>query len=387
MQPSGCPLPLHNREIHRRRVVEEAVRHFQRLVEVEAAVADLQEQVARLAAAEGAILLFVVRVHEIVDGRKCLGVHLKAHLWPDECKEISERDFLRVWHIDLVRNTPQKRVVAQVLRLKVRGENDELVEGHLHLLAVGHVEEVETLFERHDPAIEQLDRLHALAAEVVNDERAAVALKLDGGFAGLAGRVVLDFEGFHRQLAADDDGGAANLHPAVVDHVGPEDGVFLTGNLLVIRCVEDLHDHAVDDEALGDVDVVAEAAGDALGDAAFAVAGVAVEEHAAAGVDGGSEDVEHFLADQEIGEGLFEVGLFRGKRGDGLGADAFDVLFDGHRGGADVKRFKHESSGAIAAGVSEGVIEIVEVGRAGVDDDLLRLEHAQIVDDRLRGKA
>ncbi len=90
-------------------------------------------------------------------------------------------------HFDLVGNAAQERVVDQVVRLQVGREDEELIEGHLDLLAVGQVQEVVALFERHDPAVEQLDDAHPLAAEVVDHQRAAVALELQRGFAD-AGR-------------------------------------------------------------------------------------------------------------------------------------------------------------------------------------------------------
>ncbi len=69
------------------------------------------------------------------------------------------------------------------------------------------------VFQRHDPAVEQLRRVDPLPAEVVDQQAAAVALELQRGFADVATRVVADFEVVHRQLAADDDRRPANLDP------------------------------------------------------------------------------------------------------------------------------------------------------------------------------
>ena len=66
---------------------------------------------------------------------------------------------------------------------KQRLEDDELIEGDLDFFAVRQVEKIDPLFQRHDPAIEQRVGAHFLAAEVVDDQRATVALELQRGFA------------------------------------------------------------------------------------------------------------------------------------------------------------------------------------------------------------
>ena len=87
------------------------------------------------------------------------------------------------------------------------------------------------------------------------------------------------------------------------------------GDLLVDLGVEQLDDEAVDVQRPRDVDLVAEAAGDPLGDAGLAVAGGAVEEHAAAGVDRRPERGEHLLVDQQVAERLAKLVLVRASRG------------------------------------------------------------------------
>ena len=144
-----------------------------------AQVPHLQEQVARLAAAERTAARLVVVFHEVLERRL---VELEAEMVAHEHEQFSELPFRRIGDFDLVRYAAQEGVVDQISRFQVGGEDDELIEGDLQFAAVGQVEEVVTLFERNDPPVEQLIDAHPLPAEVVDDERAAVGLELQGGF-------------------------------------------------------------------------------------------------------------------------------------------------------------------------------------------------------------
>ena len=79
---------------------------------------------------------------------------------------------------DFVPNPPQEGVVAQVARIEVRGENHQLLERNRKFLASGQGDIVNAIFERQDPAVEQVSRRDDLAAEVVDHEHAAVGLHL-----------------------------------------------------------------------------------------------------------------------------------------------------------------------------------------------------------------
>src|SRR6266404_6682587 len=118
---------LHDREIHRRGVVEEIGSDFERPAEIEAAIADLQEQVARLAAAIGAAGLAVMVFDEVVDRRLCLGIHLKAEWGANHFKELAETGLGRVGDVDLVWNSAEEGVIAKILGFQVRGEDQERV--------------------------------------------------------------------------------------------------------------------------------------------------------------------------------------------------------------------------------------------------------------------
>jgi hypothetical protein len=81
---------------------------------------------------------------------------------------------------DLVLNAAHERLVDQVAGLMFVANDDQRREGQVELLAGLQREEVDAALERHDPAVEQLARRAGLAAEVVDDQHAAVGHGLDG---------------------------------------------------------------------------------------------------------------------------------------------------------------------------------------------------------------
>ena len=122
----------------------------------------------------------------------------------------------RVADLDLVAQAAQEGFVHQVLRRQVGGENHQHVEGDFELASrvQGHV--IHAVFERDDPAVEQVARAHLLAAKIVNQQDAAIGLDLERGFVKFM-RVVEDqVEACEGQLAADHDERTADLDPARV---------------------------------------------------------------------------------------------------------------------------------------------------------------------------
>ena len=156
----------------------------------------------------------VMAVQQVFDS---LTVIRAANALSVKLKQPMEFRFVGVRHVDLVRYAPQERLVHQVPRVEVGGEDNQLLERHLDLLAGGERQEVVTFFQRDDPAIEQLQVIDALTAEVINQERAAIALELQRRFADVAPRVVADLQAVQGKFAADDDRRSANLDPAIVD--------------------------------------------------------------------------------------------------------------------------------------------------------------------------
>ena len=137
----------------------------------------------------------------------------------------------------------------------------------------------------------------------------------------------------------------------------------------------------------GDPDGRAEAAGDPLGDAGLAVAGIAVEEHAAARVDGRAEQAEHLLGDQQVGEGPAQVGFLGVLGRDRLGGDRLEIVVERHRRRADVGALLEVDLGPRPAGVGQRIDIIVGRRRVGVGEDLLVLELAEEVGERAERQA
>src|SRR3972149_467425 len=96
-------------------------------------------------------------------------------------------------------------LVPQPRGRDVRREDEEQLEGDLDGLAAEEREVVDARLHGDDPAVEQLLRLDELAAEVVDDEDAAVRLHLQGGDVELRLGRELELQVRQRQLAARED--------------------------------------------------------------------------------------------------------------------------------------------------------------------------------------
>ena len=90
------------------------------------------------------------------------------------------------------------------------------------------------ILQRDDPAVEQRRRFDPLAAEVVDQQAAAIALQLQRGFAHVAVRVVAEFQAVHRHFAADHHGRTPDLDPATVVIGVPDDALRVVFRRLVI---------------------------------------------------------------------------------------------------------------------------------------------------------
>ena len=142
---------------------------------------------------------------------------LKAHRRSEDFHDGLELALRRIGNLDLVRDAPQKRAVNQVFWFKVCREDDQLVEGNLYFLSTGKIQKVVSLFEWHDPSIEQLVDGHSLSTEVVDDQRSAVTLELDRRFTDSRGGILTNLQIAHSQLATDDDGWPFDLYPASIE--------------------------------------------------------------------------------------------------------------------------------------------------------------------------
>ena len=178
-----------------------------------AVVLDLSQQVAGMAEAEGAVGAAVVLLDEMID---CGRFDFEAERFGLRLHEHAELHFRGVADLDFVRDAAEEGFVEQVLRLEVRREDEQLVERHLDLPAAREVEEVIMLLKRHDKAVEDVGAADALAAEVVDDERAAIGFELHRGFGNSGGGIEACFEVIEREFAADDDRGTTDEDPAAI---------------------------------------------------------------------------------------------------------------------------------------------------------------------------
>ena len=94
-------------------------------------------------------------------------------------------------------------------------------ERQLELLPAVQRQEVHAALERHDPPVQQIAGRHALAAEVVDDEHAAIRERLHRRLVEAGDRVVAQLERFERQLTADHHQGPAATDPALVHVLSP----------------------------------------------------------------------------------------------------------------------------------------------------------------------
>src|SRR4029079_7541878 len=121
----------------------------------------------------------IVRVDEVI--HYVLAI-LTAHCVAIQFEQNMELLRTRITDLDLVWNAAEECLINQFFRLKVRRKDNQLLERHLNLFAVGQREEVMPMFKRDNPAIQELIGRDSLAAEVIEQETAAVALHLQRRF-------------------------------------------------------------------------------------------------------------------------------------------------------------------------------------------------------------
>ena len=161
---------------------------------------------------------------------------------------------------------------------------------------------------------------------------------------------------------------------------------------LVDGLVVDRDDAVFGEEGVGDVDfaagIVHEIA-DGAGDGGLAVAGRAVDEHRLAADDGRADGVEQLVADDQVGESGAQRFRAAVDAGDRLAIGLLDVIFDRHRGGADVGALLHRILGAAPAqfGQVEAIADPADQIAAGDLDALLVLEKAERLLDHLERQA
>src|SRR5262245_24976204 len=76
---------------------------------------------------------------------------------------------------------------------------------------------IDAVLEWIDPAVEQLPRFDALAAEIVEQEGAAVRLQMQRRFVVAAALAIGEIESLQGQIATDDDEGTPHAYPPAID--------------------------------------------------------------------------------------------------------------------------------------------------------------------------
>ena len=114
--------------------IEILAAEFQRFAGVIAVAANLQQQVAGLAAPQPPAGRAKMAFQQVFDHFAAI---LAAERLGIELEQLAELLLARIADLDLVGNPPQEGLVDQVARFQVRGKDHQLVEGHLQLLARG----------------------------------------------------------------------------------------------------------------------------------------------------------------------------------------------------------------------------------------------------------
>ncbi len=223
-------------------------------------------------------------------------------------EQLAELLLGRIADVDLVGNSPEEGFIHQFARFEVRRKNHELIEGHLNLAAAPHGQKIVTLFERHDPPVQQLGWRDPLAAKIVDDENAAIALQLQRRLADAACAVRADFEAFQGQFAPDDNRGPPDAHPPRVDFLVLDDAAAIDHwQLDVHRRIVKSNDLAKRVERPRDPNAHPVRLRDPFGDAAFSIAGTAVQKQSFAGTDRSADFLQHGIAKIEIAESFGDL--------------------------------------------------------------------------------
>ena len=101
--------------------------------------------------------------------------------------------------------------------VQVGGDDEHVAQRQLDLLTRAQREIVDMVLHGRDEAIEELLGRHAFAAEVIDEEHAAVGLEMRRRLVIALRGDVDQVEQIERQFAADDDQRPADANPAVID--------------------------------------------------------------------------------------------------------------------------------------------------------------------------
>ena len=78
--------------------------------------------------------------------------------------------------LNLVAQTAQEGFIDKVFRRQIGGKNDEDIERNFHFAAGVQTQVIDAVFERNDPAVEQITRAHLLVADMLRSSRISARL-------------------------------------------------------------------------------------------------------------------------------------------------------------------------------------------------------------------
>ena len=121
--------------------------------------------------------------------------------------------------------------------------------------------------------------------------------------------------------------------------------------------IEHLDDLAINFETIGNIDHTGEHPADFLGDRGLAVAGRAIKQDRAAGVDRRSDFLDKIRGNHQIGEGDVDGGPVDPLIGDALAPDALTVARQRHGNGTDIEALTHRILRPQLAFLAQGVAQ------------------------------
>ena len=204
----------------------------------------------------------------------------------------------------------QESLIHQVPGRQVGREDHQHVKRHLQLAPGMQGQVIDPVFQRNDPAVEQVARAHLLAAKVVDQQDPAVGFHLERRLVKFVHIVEHQVQAGQGQLAADDDKRPADAHPARVaacagaQRACPAAQVASSfGRKLVVDRVIQLDHLAIHVDRIGDVHGLGQdQVANGPRHAGFPVPGRAVQEDGCTRIDRRSNAVERSYSEAPGGE-------------------------------------------------------------------------------------
>src|SRR5438874_3627198 len=232
---------------------------------------ELVEDVARLAAPHRPLEGLVVAVEHVLVAKL---VEHDLELFAGPLEDLPEFDGGRVGDVDLVAHAPEKRLVDERSRLEVGTEDDHSLEGGADRhTGASERQIVDASLEGDNQPIQQGAWRRVLAAEVIEQEDAAIGFEMDGRFVVAPERVEGGRQLRRGQLATGLDEGTLDQHPPRV-----EVQRHLPLDPLVVERVVETHHLSLDVDRIRDEDRLTQQLGAGFGDSGLPVARRAIKK-------------------------------------------------------------------------------------------------------------